>query len=144
MDVDEKTHMISMSAESRLKRFQYHSGKILLNFVNGEGEHYGVSVETECLQTTLKEIRDDVNYVFSISAVKLEDFLLAENGVYMPPRDFIGLMRSVRDGFSLAFGLRQSKYSMLLSLEGDFVLHCIIKDMSAVNFERLDFAATGC
>jgi hypothetical protein len=137
MDANEKMYVISNSSDSRLKSFNYHSGKILLDFINNNDERYRVFVETTSLQTTLQEVLDNVNYTFSISMVELSNFLSVENGIYVPPREFVAFMRNVRDGFSLAYGLRQSKYSILLSFEGDFTLHCVVKNILSINFQRL-------
>jgi hypothetical protein len=123
MDVSEKMHTISISSDSRLKSFQYHSGKISLDFVSSNNEYYKVSVETECLQTTLKEILDGINYVFSISVVELSDFLLVENGVYMPPHEFVQFMRNVKEGFFWRMDCVNQNIQCYFLLKG--ISHCI-------------------
>ncbi len=135
MDVDSKVSLIQTFTECKLENFRYENMVGTAQFIDAQDCKWEVKVKTHNVLSTF--INKGQKNTFMMSLANLNDYIPIKNGVYYPPQNFPEFMNHVRDGLSISYGYRKSKFCYLLSLTGDFSIHFLLQNLDSVTLTSL-------
>lgn len=73
-----------------------------------------------------------------LSIENIKDTLNVKNGVYIPSADFGDFMYDVREGNSIGYGLRESKFKFFFKVIGSFKVVIPIENFEKIKIEFLN------
>jgi len=110
-----------LSGDSTVLGVSYTRGLAAVQFVDGESdEEFVIEVPADRFRSDADSERGSVH----IELVALQEVLPVhpESGLYMMPSDFGSQMTASRRGWTLAIGLRQPEYPLMLRICGYQIL----------------------
>ncbi|MFW1842788.1 hypothetical protein ACG9YY_07505 [Acinetobacter pittii] len=72
-----------------------------------------------------------------LSIENIKDTLNVKNGVYIPSTDFGDFMYDVREGNSIGYGLRESKFKFFFKVIGSFKVVIPVENFEKIKIEFL-------
>lgn len=124
------------SGDSKLESLLFSNGIVEIIYTNGDdGRRKKLEIKTEILCSDYKAAAGNI---FFIKIEDIKDMLSIKNGVYIPDSDFPTFMDEVRSHYSLAYGLRVSKYRHIFSLVGSFHFAAILEKYEDINISYLN------
>ncbi|WP_447508388.1 hypothetical protein [Acinetobacter lactucae] len=72
-----------------------------------------------------------------LSIENIKDTLNVKNGVYIPSADFCDFMYDVREGNSIGYGLRESKFNFFFKVIGSFKVVIPVENFEKIKIEFL-------
>ncbi len=129
--------LISKSSEVEIESFSY-DGKLLNIKCYFDEIDRDVLIRIVTKRLVCSDFGDSVDYVVPchIKLIKVDSKLEAKNGRFIANQQFGKFMSEVRQGLSLAYGLKENFIFQLKSYEP--VISCLVNDERDIYFQVLD------
>lgn len=134
-------YLINNSGDSIIDEYSYSDGilKISLN-VTEVDRNLMLLIKSEDLSFDSFYLGDKKN-IFKTCRIEIQELskvLSVENGIYMPPTSFGGIMQASNSNYNLAYGKKKSKIKYIFSLIGyGNLISCLISDTNSITIEEL-------
>jgi hypothetical protein len=90
-----------------------------------------LSIQTKKIECININSLSDIEKNCHIELIRINDVLEIENGYYIAEKSFSNFMKCCKKGFNLAFGLKSSEATFLLSIIGySRLITCVIENIS--------------
>ncbi|HLK96897.1 MAG TPA: hypothetical protein VK364_03930 [Hymenobacter sp.] len=129
--------LIAISGDSELLSHTYTDGFITIKILLYEDDSVvSIFMNTDTVQVNHAVFMNKSNS-FRCGRLEIKEISLEiNNGCFMPPTDFVSLMKDVRSGFTLAYGRSEKDVRYILSFIGSGrLLSCLISDPEEVRIE---------
>lgn len=127
-----------VSGDSWLRRLSFDGERIEVLLQSSELDmDVLIRVKTQVLRSKFKPNGPQGDPPCFLRTTRLEMTLGIENGHYVPAGSFAGMMKEVRSGLALAYGLSATSHNLLLELVGpDQLLVCVVENEGSVVVTR--------